>query len=56
VLLELGMHYTTSGRVKDSMMTREHLEGKPGAYSVWVHMKARPGEVRGTLLSGSVSM
>jgi hypothetical protein len=56
VLLELGMDYTKSGCAKESMMTLEHLEGKPGAYSVWVDTKAHPGEVRGTLLSGMVSM
>lgn len=56
VLLELGMHYTKSGCAKESMMTLEHLEAKPGAYSVWVDTKAHPGEVRGTLLSGMVSM
>jgi hypothetical protein len=56
VLLELGMDYTKSGCVKESMMTLEHLEAKPGAYSVWVDTKAHPGEVRGTLLSGMVSM
>ena len=56
VLLELGMHYTKSGCAQESMMTLEHLEAKPGAYSVWVDTKAHPGEVRGTLLSGMVSM
>jgi hypothetical protein len=56
VLLELGMDYTKSGCAKESMMTLEHLEAKPGAYSVWVDTKAHPGEVRGTLLSGMVSM
>jgi len=56
VLLELGMHYTKSGCAKESMMTLEHLEATPGAYSVWVDTKAHPGDVRGTLLSGMVSM
>jgi len=56
VLLELGMHYTKSGCATESMMTLEHLEAKPGAYSVWVDTQAHPGEVRGTLLSGMVSM
>lgn len=56
VLVELGMHYTKSGCETESMMTLEHLEAKPAAYSVWVDTKAHPGEVRGTLLSGMVSM
>ena len=56
MLLELGMHYTKSGCAKESMMTLEHLEAKPGAYSVWVDTKAHTGEVRGALLSGMVSM
>ena len=56
VLLELGMHYAKSGCAKESMMTLEHLEAEPGAYSVWVDTKAHPGEVRGTLRSGMVSM
>jgi CHRD domain len=56
VLVELGMHYTKSGCETESAMTLEHLEAKPGAYSVWVDTKAHPGEVRGTLLSGMVSM
>jgi hypothetical protein len=56
VLLELGMHYTKSGCAKESMMTLEHLEAKPGAYSAWVDTKAHPGEVRGVLVSGMVSM
>ncbi len=56
VLLELGMDYTKTGCAKESMMTLEHLEAKPGAYSVWVDTKAHPGEVRGTLRSGMAHM
>ena len=56
VLLELGMHYTKTGCAKESMMTLEHLESKPGAYSVWVDTKAHPGEVRGTLFAGAAHM
>ena len=56
MLLELGMHYAKTGCEKESTMTLEHLEAKPGAYSVWVDTKAHPGELRGTLFSGMVSM
>src|ERR1700738_466431 len=52
-LLELGMRYATTGCVKASAMTLEHLEAKPGAYSVWVDTKAHPGEVRGALFAGT---
>ena len=56
VLLELGMHYTKTGCAKASMMTLEHLEAKPAAYSIWVDTKAHPGEVRGTLFAGTAHM
>ena len=56
VLLELGMHYTKAGCAKESMMTLEHLEAKPGAYSVWVDTKAHRGEVRGALFAGTAHM
>jgi hypothetical protein len=55
-LLELGMDYTKSGCAKESAMTLEHLEAKPGAYSVWVDTKAHTGEVRGTLSAGMAAM
>ena len=55
-LLELGMAYTKSGCAKESAMTLEHLEAKPGAYSVWVDTKAHTGEVRGTLSAGMAGM
>ena len=55
-LLELGMDYTKTGCAKESAMTLEHLESKPGAYSVWVDTKAHPGEVRGTLFAGMAHM
>jgi hypothetical protein len=55
-LLELGMAYTKSGCAKESSMTLEHLEVKPGAYSVWVDTKAHTGEVRGTLSAGMAGM
>jgi hypothetical protein len=56
VLLELGMHYTKTGCAKESMMTLEHLEAKPGAYSVWVDTKAHTGEVRGAVFAGTARM
>ena len=56
VLLELGMHYTKTGCATESMMTLEHLEAKPGAYSVWVDTKAHPGEVRGAVFAGTAHM
>ncbi len=56
MLLELGTHYTKTGCAKESMMTLEHLEAKPGAYSVWVDTKAHPGEVRGALFAGTAHM
>ena len=55
-LLELGMHYTKTGCATESTMTLEHLEAKPGAYSVWVDTKAHPGELRGTLFAGMAHM
>jgi len=55
-LLELGMDYTKTGCAKESAMTLEHLESKPGAYSVWVDTKTHPGEVRGTLFAGMAHM
>jgi uncharacterized protein (DUF2141 family) len=54
--LELGMDYTKTGCAKESAMTLDHLESKPGAYSVWVDTKAHPGEVRGTLFAGVAHM
>jgi len=56
VLLELGMHYTKTGCAKESRMTLEHLESKPGGYSVWVDTKAHPGELRGALFAGMAEM
>ena len=56
MLLELGTHYTKTGCAKESMMTLEHLEAKPRAYSVWVDTKAHPGEVRGALFAGTAHM
>ena len=55
-LIELGMHYTKTGCAKESAMTLEHLESKPGGYSLWVDTKAHPGEVRGTLFAGMAHM
>ena len=55
-LLELGMHYTTSGCEKESAMTLEHLEAKPATYWVWVDTKSHPGEVRGALFAGMAHM
>ena len=55
-LLELGMDYSKSGCAKESSMALEHLEAKPGAYSVWVDTKAHTGEVRGTLSAGMAGM
>jgi uncharacterized protein (DUF2141 family) len=55
-LIELGMDYTKTGCAKESAMTLEHLESKPGAYSVWVDTKAHPGQVRGTLFAGMANM
>jgi hypothetical protein len=37
-------------------MTLEHLDAKPGAYSVWVNTKAHPGDLRGTLSAGTAAM
>lgn len=56
VLLELGMHYTTKGCAKEAAMTLEHLESKPGSYSVFVDTKAHPGELRGKLFAGMAHM
>jgi hypothetical protein len=56
VLLELGMHYAKTGCTKESRMTLEHLESKPGGYSVWVDTKAHPGELRGALFAGTAEM
>jgi len=56
VLLELGMHYTKTGCAKESAMTIEHLDAKPGSYSVWVNTKAHSGDLRGTLSAGMASM
>ena len=56
VLLELGMHYTAKGCEKESKMTLEHLEAKPGSYSVWVNTKAHMGELRGALFAGMAHM
>jgi hypothetical protein len=56
VLLELGMDYTKTGCAKESAMTLEHLDAKPGAYSVWVNTKAHPGDLRGTLSAGTAAM
>ena len=55
-LLELGMHYTHSGCESESKMTVEHLEAKPGSYTVWVNTKAHMGELRGTLFAGMAHM
>jgi hypothetical protein len=52
MLLELGMHYTKTGCAKESAMTLEHLEAKPGTYSVWVDTKSHPGDLRGALFAG----
>jgi hypothetical protein len=56
VLLELGMHYAKTGCTKESRMTLEHLESKPGGYSVWIDTKAHPGDLRGTLFAGMAEM
>jgi hypothetical protein len=56
VLLELGMHYTTKGCAPEAAMTLEHLESKPGSYSVFVDTKAHPGELRGKLFAGMAHM
>ena len=55
-LLELGMHYAAKGCETESKMTLEHLEAKPGSYSVWVNTKAHMGELRGTLFAGMAHM
>jgi hypothetical protein len=55
-LLELGMHYAKKGCETESKMTLEHLEAKPGAYSVWVNTKAHMGELRGALFAGMAHM
>lgn len=56
MLLEFGMHYTKTGCAKESAMTLEHLEGKPGSYSVWVDTKGHPGDLRGVLFAGTAHM
>jgi len=56
ILLEFGMHYTKRGCEKESAMTLEHLEAKPGSYSVWVNTAKHMGEVRGTLSVGMAHM
>jgi hypothetical protein len=55
-LLELGMHYTKHGCETEPKMSLEHLEAKPGSYSVWVNTKAHMGELRGTLFAGMAHM
>ena len=55
-LFELGMHYARSGCEQESKMAVEHLESKPGAYSVWVNTKGHPGDLRGRLYRGMAHM
>ena len=56
MLLELGMHYTKTGCAKESAMTLEHMEAKPGTYWVWVDTSGHPGDVRGVLFAGMAHM
>jgi hypothetical protein len=55
-LFELGMHYARSGCERVSKMAVEHLEAKPGSYSVWVNTKGHPGDLRGRLYRGMAHM
>jgi hypothetical protein len=56
MLLEFGMSYKPSGCEKSPAMTLQHLETKPGQYSVWVDTKGHPGELRGRLFAGHAHM
>jgi hypothetical protein len=51
-LFELGMHYARSGCEEESTMAVEHLQSKPGTYSVWVNTTGHPGDLRGRLYRG----
>ena len=55
-LVKLGSAYTRKGCAKAQAMVLEHLESKPGAYSVWVDTKGHPGDLRGKLFAGMAHM
>jgi hypothetical protein len=56
VLVRLGKAYSKKGCVKAPAMTLEHLESKPGSYSVFVDTKGHPGDLRGKLFAGMAHM
>lgn len=56
VLLRLGKTFTKKGCTKAEAMVLEHLESKPGTYSVFVDTKGHPGDLRGKLFAGMAHM